>query len=130
MERKPAVISEIDEKPAIYQPKEKQNSKNTLELRDKIITEELLLLHNKFVFVPIDKASSYVHFVCQRQFAQVLISEVGLNNVNTIRSRHMKTIKLEKIVSDNTSFLTNKLNLEISKTNKKFPFIYWTPKSH
>ena len=42
----------------------------------------------------------------------------------------MKAIKpVEKIVSDNTSFLKNSFNPEVNGINKKLN-IYWTPKFH
>ena len=39
-----------------------ENGINTLKLKDKIITEELQMLHIKLVVVPIDKAISNVAF--------------------------------------------------------------------
>ena len=59
---------------------ETENSKNTLGLKEKIITEELKLLRNKFVIisskdvVSSDKASGNVAFVRQRHSAQILIN--------------------------------------------------------
>ena len=37
---------------------------------------------------------------------------------------------VEKIVSDNTSFLESKFNLEFNEINKKLPNICWTSKLH
>ena len=72
------------------------------------MTDDFKMLHNKFVVVPIDKASSNVVFICQRHYAQVLISERGLNNVNNITSMYTKlTEPVDKTVSGNTSFLKN-----------------------
>ena len=44
------------------------------------------MVHSKFAVVSIDKISSHVAFVCQEDYAQVLIKEVGLNNFNNITS--------------------------------------------
>ena len=100
-------------------------------LRDKTTTEGLKLLHNKFVVVPIDEAGSIVAFVFQRHYAQVLFKKLVLDNVNTIISTYMKTIKpVEKITSEKTSFLKNKLYLEVNEINKNLPNIYWTNKVH
>ena len=58
------------------------------------------MLHNKFYVVPLDKASGNVAFICQRHYAQDLINELGLNNVNNI-STYSKAIKpADKIVSN------------------------------
>ena len=49
-----------------------------------MITQKLKILRNKFVVASIDKTSGNV--VCQGDYAQVLISKLGLNNVNNITS--------------------------------------------
>ena len=51
-----------------------EKSKNTFRLKDEIITEELKMKHGKFVVITNDKAGSNVGFVCQRHYAQVLIT--------------------------------------------------------
>ena len=97
-----------------------KNIKNKLGLKDKIVTEKLKLLHNQFVVVSIDHVSGNVAFFCQRHYAQVLINELGLSNVNAITTTFLKAIKpVEKIVSNNTSFLKDKFNLEIDEINDK-----------
>ena len=72
------------------------------------------MLHNKFLVVPIDKASGNVAFICQRHYAQVLVNELGLNNVNNITSMHATvTEALDKTISEKASFLKNKFNLDV-----------------
>ena len=92
------------------------------------------LLHNKFLYVPIDKIDKTrreVACACQMHLAQVLINELDLNKVNTIRSTYVKAIKqVEKIVSDNISFLKIAFNLDVNEINNKLRNIYWTPKLH
>ena len=79
-----------------------ENSKNTLKVKDNIINEKLKMLQNKFIIVPIDKASDNVVFLYQTHYAQVLINEFGLNNVNSISSTQTKATKVvDKIVSQN-----------------------------
>ena len=99
-ECKRTVISALDEKISHLSIKlATGNSKNILGLRDEIITEELKMLQNKFAVAPIDKASGNVTFVGQRHYVQVLINEIGQNNVNKIISACMKVIKpVDKIV--------------------------------
>ena len=80
-----AVISAIDENINHLLTKLQQEKvKSTLKVKGKIITEELEILKNKFVVVHIDKDSDNVAFVCKNHYAQVLINELGLNNVNNI----------------------------------------------
>ena len=61
-------------------------------------------------------------FICQSHYAQVLINELGVNNIT---STYMKSSKPEeKVVSNNTSFLKNKFDLEVTVINKNLLNIY------
>ena len=71
----------------------REMSKHTLKLKDKIIKDELKMLYNKFIIVPICKASSNFAFICQRHYAQAFINKLGLNTVNNIASTYIKSIK-------------------------------------
>ena len=78
------------------------------------------MLHNKFLVIPFDEASGNVAIVCQRHYAQVLIIELGENNVNNVTSTYTKETKpVGKIVSENASFLKHNFNLEVTETNQK-----------
>ena len=92
---KQAVISAIDNITShLSTTLTKENSENTLKLKDKIIAEELKILYNKCVAILIDTDSGNIDFVCQRLYTQDLIYELGLTNVNNITPTHMKTNKL------------------------------------
>ena len=60
--------------------------KNTLKLKDKIITERFKMPYNSFVIVAIDKTVGNIIFICQRPYVQVSVNEIGLNNINNITS--------------------------------------------
>ena len=54
---------------------------------------------------------------------------MNLSNVSNITSRCAKATKtVDKIVPENTSFLKDKSNLELTNTNEKLSNIWWTPK--
>ena len=40
-------------------------------------------LHNKYVFVPADKAPNNVIIICKRYYIETLIKELGLDNCST-----------------------------------------------
>ena len=74
-----------------------------MQLKDGIITGELkiCLPHKKIVFHSYE-ANSNVVFICQKNFAQVLINELGLNDVNNITATYTKASKMiSNIVSEN-----------------------------
>jgi hypothetical protein len=43
-------------------------------------TKYLSSLHDKYVFVPADKASNNIVFVCKSHYYECLIKELGINN--------------------------------------------------
>ena len=90
--------------------------KSILKVKDKIITEELKILHNKFV-VLINKASANFAFVYQIYYAQVLVNEPGLNKVDNITTYMKATKQEDKILSDST--LKNKFNLQVTQIDHK-----------
>ena len=106
------MISVIDEKLSNLSTKvTTEKIKNTVKLKDEIITKKLKMLHKKFV-VLIDNVRGNVAFICQMPYAQALINELGLNNLNNTTHTFTKTTKLvEKVVSENMSFLKNEFNL-------------------
>ena len=54
---------------------------------------------------------------------------MNLSNVSNITSICTKATKtVDKIVPENTSFLKNKVNLEVTDVNEKLPNIFWTRK--
>ena len=54
---------------------------------------------------------------------------MNLSNVSNITSTCTKATKtVDKIVPENTSFLKDKFNLEVTDINEKLPNICWTPK--
>ena len=54
---------------------------------------------------------------------------MNLSNVSSITSTCTKGIKaVDKIVPENTLFLKEKFNLEVTDRNEKLSNICWTPK--
>ena len=129
-EWKQQVLTKVDER-IQHLSKQSTTTSNKQVLKDKNIIKDLQTLHNKFVIVPIDKASGNVAFICQRHYANVLIKELGLENTDNTSPTYMKVSKpINNIVSANKTFLKNKFNLEVSECNHRLPNIYWTPKLH
>ena len=53
---------------------------------------------------------------------------MNLTNFSNITSTCSKATKtIDKIVPENTSFLKDRFNLELTSTNEKRSNIYWTP---
>ena len=87
-------------------------------------------LHEQFVVVPIDKASSNIALVCKRFYAQVLISELGLDNANICSTYEKINSSADELIEKDCQRLRTSFNLSVVDESKKLPHIYWTPKLH
>ena len=89
-------------------------------------------LHSKYVFVPADKAPNNVIIICKWYYIETLIKELGLDNCSTPTGNSTYTscqMSSEDIVNTHDTF-TKSLGIELSDDDKKFPYLYWTPKLH
>ena len=85
-------------------------------------------LHNKYVFVPADKAPNNVIIICKRYYIETLIKELGLDNCSTPTGNSTYTscqMSSEDIVNTHDTFMKS-LGIELSDDDKKLPYLYWT----
>ena len=97
-------------------------------LQNQDVTSALADLHNKFVIVPIDKATNNIAIVCKRFYIQKLMSEVGVPG-DTSPTYKLSENDPNNIVHDN-SMLCEKFGRKMEDRQKSLPFIYWVPKMH
>ena len=89
-------------------------------------------LHNKYVFVPADKAPNNIVIICKRYYIETLIKELGLDNCSTPTGNSTYTscqMSSEDIVNTRDTFMKS-LGIELSDDDKRLPYLYWTPKLH
>ena len=100
-------------------------------LKDRKCLSSLIEFKERFVIVPIDKASGNVAFICKRFYAKVLLEELGLlgqSGSSTYESLQNKDIG--EIVNSHSEYLMTKFGLEVPSESKLLPHIYWLPKLH
>ena len=88
-------------------------------------------LHNKYVFVPADKAPNNI-IICKRYHIETLIKELGLDNCSTPAGNSTYTLcqmSSEDIVNTHDTFMKS-LSIELSGDDKRLPYLYWTPNLH
>ena len=88
--------------------------------------------HNKYVFVPADKAPNNIINMCKRYYIETLIKELGLDNCSTPTGNSTYTscqMSSEDIVNTHDTFMKS-LSIELSDDDKRLPYLYWTPKLH
>ena len=89
-------------------------------------------LHNKYVFVPANKAPNNIIIICKRYYIETLIKKLALDNCSTPTGNSAYTscqMSFEDIVNTHDTFMKS-LGIELSDDDKRLPYIYWTPKLH
>ena len=83
-------------------------------------------LHNKYVFVPADKAPNKIMIICKRYYIETLIEELGLDNCSTPTGNSTYTscqMSSEDIVNIDDTFMKS-LGIELSDDDKRLPYLY------
>ena len=83
-------------------------------------------LHNKYVFVPADKAPNNIIIICKRYYIETLIKELGLGNCSTPTGNSTCTscqMSFEDIVNTYNTFMKS-LGIELSDDDKRLPYLY------
>ena len=78
-------------------------------------------LHEKWVFIPTDKAANNITVVCRKYYMTILDKEI-IESGNFIEVYNNS----DNIIDNQVKFL----NKFIVNTNSKIPFLYWTAKLH
>ena len=114
----------------IHKLKNCVNSRPKFVFKDQEAVKCLSSLHDKYVIVPVDKASNNIVFVCKSYYFECLIKELGINN-NTSSNTTYKPTSFDKdeILANHRSFMTS-LNIPSGKESEDLPYLYWIPKLH
>ena len=90
-------------------------------------------LHDKFVFVPIDKASSNVAIICKRLYASVISKELDFYNISSPNFKGTYEL-VSNVTSDGIIFdhklYQERYSIEVETDMQKLPTMYWSPKIH
>ena len=89
-------------------------------------------LHSRFIIVPVDKASNNFAIICKKFYFEVLMNELGLNNVKDIGGNNVyQYIQISPARFFKQQEKSNKdLGHTLEEVNKYIPLLYWTSKQH
>ena len=127
---KEMVKGQIEERISKLKQNFKQPTDNVLQNVD--VKACLSDLHNKYVFVPAEKAPNNIIIICKRYYIETLIKELGLDNCFTPTGNSTYTscqMSSEDIVNTHDTFMKS-LGIELSDNDKRLPYLYWNPKLH
>ena len=97
--------------------------------RDPDVVRELSRLHEHFVIVPTDKASSNYTFVYERNYVDTLIEELRLHSLPGNPTYNLSGFSASE-VSDNQKSVLTSFGKQANNEEFDLPYIYWIPKMH
>ena len=114
--------------------------KNTTKIRTRFpllkqhsIKNQLKDLHSRYVITPIDKASNNVAFICKRHYAQVLVDELGLINLQNPTPTYVKVNNRNNnnIINKHLKDIKKMFGITVNENEMEvLPTMHWTPKKH
>ena len=102
-------------------------------LKDPEVVEYLTKFQNRFVIVPVDKASRNFAFICKKYYIKVLMQELGVNTFSDVTGNSVyKPVQntVNEIIENHKSILEKEFNMLLSEKNHKVPLLYWNSKQH
>ena len=124
---KTEILNKVDSKIRLLRQKLKFQKLNPVLKRPDVV-DYLKQLHENFVLVPIDKASSNIAIICKRYYVEVILKEIG--HIGTGNSTYEKIDRsLEEIVEENCMY-AERSGFKVDETEKELPIMYWIPKMH
>ena len=90
-------------------------------------------LHDRFVIVPVDKASNNFAIVCKSFHLDVIKNELGISDDgNIIGNTVYKPIyqKVNDIYTFHEEKLSSTFGMKLLDINRYIPLLYWTSKQH
>ena len=95
------------------------------------VVEYVHTLHNRFVIVPVDKASNNFAIICKTFYFSVLMKELGIESYNSILGNDVyKLVDISPTLFYKQQALANKaLGNILEEENRNIPLLYWTSSS-
>ena len=104
---------------------------NNDSLNSHSVKNALKNIHNKFVVVPIDKATGNIALICKRFYASVIVKQLGMGPNNFTATYDIATENSNDLIKNNIKDLKSKFGInDISPENHCLPNLYWMPKMH
>ena len=124
---KTEILNKVDSKIRLLRRKIKYQKLNPVLKRPEVV-DYLKHIHDKFVLVPIDKASNNIAIICKRYYVEVILNEIG--HIGTGNNTYEKVERsVQDIVEENCAYAEH-CGFKIEEKEKELPIMYWIPKMH
>ena len=96
------------------------------------IAEYLKQVHERFVIVPVDKASNNFAIICKTFYINVIMKELGINKKGVITGNNVyKYVSIsQRQFFKEQECANTELGNALEEENKHIPLLYWTSKQH
>ena len=125
------VLSLVDDKIMILRNKIETKKINSI-FKDLGVKNSMMHLKDKFVIVPIDKATNNIAFICKQFYAKVIIKELSFPNIvnnNETTYHQVNNLNKELIIQEHKRYL-KQLKIDLKHNMESLPSMYWIPKIH
>ena len=101
-------------------------------LEDPNVKRNLKNLQKSFVFCPTDKAGNNVAVICKRLYAENILKEIDLANINnnSVPNTYCRVDEREADIVERHCLFQSKFSLDVEDDMRKLPPFHWTPKMH
>ena len=93
------------------------------------IRKYLQELHDRYVFVPTDKASNNIAVICKYYYIKVLLKEIGLFD-NKQKSAYISISENSQAIITQHVKNMEEVKLNIEEKKQQLPILLWIPKMH
>ena len=131
-EWKDKVIQEVSQKIEFISKKKKKRfyKKKIFSTPEKKLA--MKILHEKFVFVPTDKAANNISIICKKFYIEQSLRELRIFTESKhadLNSRtYVEKINIDSIIKRHIKYTKNKI--PHADVPEKLPLLYWIPKMH
>jgi hypothetical protein len=98
-------------------------------LNKPIIKTYLQQLHDRYVFVPTDKASNNIAVICKYYYIKLLFKEIGLFD-NKQQSAYTSISDSAQVIIAQHMKNMEELKINIDEKQQQLPILLWIPKMH
>ena len=105
------------------------NTRVTNTFKNSDVMDALSSLHDKYVFVPADKPSNNIVFICKNHYLQCLTTELGINRTTSNPTYSLTSFTKDEILQNHKSVLLS-FGINIKENEEDFQSLYRIPNLH
>ena len=94
------------------------------------IKNYLQQLHDRYVFVPTDKASNNITVICKHYYIKILLKEIGLVENKQQSAYTLTSDSLDMVLNKHMMEKMKEVKIQVEEKQQQLPLLLWIPKMH